>query len=330
MAKIKVAIFGAPLKSVFIDPNATAGATVGTDLFMPDGSVATIAALKTALGVTNGAAAATPGAGFAHRLLSGLELGDDHPQYLRKDTLTADGDMYMRASGLVVRLPIGTNHQVLMSTGSAPQWTTLFANPAASIGLAAINGTASTAMRSDAAPALNVGIVPTWTAQHTFNLTPLVGAIKVVLESRSVATGTGLSGGGDLSANRTLSVDDSHFATVALTGAYSDLSGAPTVSQDKFYSRQTPATGFAITVANNVSTLILDPAGVLATGDVTLPAAPVDGHIVRITTSQDITALTMHANAGQTLIPAFSTTLAAGIGISYIYVPAVTSWYRLH
>ena len=42
------------------------------------------------------------------------------------------------------------------------------ANPTASIGLTATNGSASTFMRSDAAPALNQAIVPTWTGQHTF------------------------------------------------------------------------------------------------------------------------------------------------------------------
>lgn len=44
------------------------------------------------------------------------------------------------------------------------------ANPTASVGLAAVNGAATTYMRSDAAPALNVGISPTWTGSHTFTL----------------------------------------------------------------------------------------------------------------------------------------------------------------
>lgn len=48
--------------------------------------------------------------------------------------------------------------------------TTSFANPTASIGLSAVNGSASTAMRSDAAPALSQSITPTWTGLHTFNL----------------------------------------------------------------------------------------------------------------------------------------------------------------
>ena len=48
-----------------------------------------------------------------------------------------------------------------------------------------------------------------------------------VPQSRRINTGTGLLGGGDLSADRTLTVDDSHWATVAFTGAYSDLTGTP-------------------------------------------------------------------------------------------------------
>lgn len=43
------------------------------------------------------------------------------------------------------------------------------ANPTASIGLTAINGTANTALRSDGAPALSQSIIPTWTGFHTFN-----------------------------------------------------------------------------------------------------------------------------------------------------------------
>ena len=45
----------------------------------------------------------------------------------------------------------------------------LGANPTGTIGLTAVNGSATTYMRSDAAPALGVGIVPTWTGIHTFS-----------------------------------------------------------------------------------------------------------------------------------------------------------------
>lgn len=48
------------------------------------------------------------------------------------------------------------------------------ANPTASVGLTAVNGSASTAMRSDAAPPLSQAITPTWSGQHTFSLLPIV------------------------------------------------------------------------------------------------------------------------------------------------------------
>lgn len=46
--------------------------------------------------------------------------------------------------------------------------SSLTANPSASVGLSAVNGSASTFMRSDAAPALSQSISPTWTGNHTF------------------------------------------------------------------------------------------------------------------------------------------------------------------
>lgn len=57
---------------------------------------------------------------------------------------------------------------------------TAFANPTASLGLAAINGVATTAMRSDAAPALSQAIAPTWTAQHIFSLSGATNAAILV------------------------------------------------------------------------------------------------------------------------------------------------------
>jgi len=46
------------------------------------------------------------------------------------------------------------------------------ANPTASVGLSAVNGVASTFMRSDAAPALSQSIAPTWTGNHSFTALP--------------------------------------------------------------------------------------------------------------------------------------------------------------
>lgn len=79
---------------------------------------------------------------------------------------------------------VGTAGQVLTSQGGSPMtWTTVTginsANPTATVGLSAVNGTASTFMTSDSAPALNQGISPTWSGLHTFaNNLALSGSIS--------------------------------------------------------------------------------------------------------------------------------------------------------
>lgn len=57
------------------------------------------------------------------------------------------------------------------------------ANPTSSVGTSAVNGVASTFMRSDAAPAINQGISPTWTAAHQFNFPSTATAPSVQLSS---------------------------------------------------------------------------------------------------------------------------------------------------
>jgi hypothetical protein len=47
------------------------------------------------------------------------------------------------------------------------------ANPTGTVGLAAVNGVATTVMRSDAAPPLSQAITPTWTGLHTYLMTAL-------------------------------------------------------------------------------------------------------------------------------------------------------------
>jgi len=53
------------------------------------------------------------------------------------------------------------------------------ANPTATIGLTAVNGSAGTFLRSDGAPALSQAIAPTWSAQHIFGLTNATGALQI-------------------------------------------------------------------------------------------------------------------------------------------------------
>jgi hypothetical protein len=92
-------------------------------------------------------------------------------------------------------------------------------------------------------------------------------------------------------------------------------------------SVQAPTTGFAITIAAGITRLILNPAGTLASGTITMPAAPVDGQIVEISTTQTVTALTVSANTGQTISGAASTIVATA-GLSWAYELSLTKWIR--
>lgn len=75
----------------------------------------------------------------------------------------------------------------LFSCGtSGPGGITGLANPTGTIGLTAVNGVATTAMRSDGAPPLSQGIAPTWTAQHIFTLSGAAranAAVKLVADT---------------------------------------------------------------------------------------------------------------------------------------------------
>jgi hypothetical protein len=93
------------------------------------------------------------------------------------------------------------------------------------------------------------------------------------------------------------------------------------------YEYQAPLTGFSYTFPVGITTLILNPAGTLATGTVTMPAAPADGMTVSISSSQIITLLTVSANTGQSIVSAVTTLLAGG-GAKYIYRATGTTWYR--
>jgi hypothetical protein len=89
---------------------------------------------------------------------------------------------------------------------------------------------------------------------------------------------------------------------------------------------QTPVTGFSFTIDDNCWHLIIDPAGTLATGTITMCPNPFDGQLVKIVFSQAITALTVAANTGQSIL-GNPTTIAAGGIIDAIYMIGNTTWY---
>lgn len=100
------------------------------------------------------------------------------------------------------------------------------------------------------------------------------------------------------------------------SGAYNDIT----------YSFQNPATGFTITLANNIWHTILDPAGTLATGTITMPLNPGDGMIVNVRSSQVVSALTVSPNTSQSIKGAPSS-FAVGGTFECMYHATNTTWY---
>jgi len=132
-------------------------------------------------------------ASFIYSIVAGTVSTGSIPSELRLGTTPVGGGPTERlrissVGALGIAGPnYGTAGQALISGGAAapPAWGNVgltgasFANPTASVGLTAVNGSALTAMRSDGAPALNVAIAPTWSGAHTFNsAVDLAGILK--------------------------------------------------------------------------------------------------------------------------------------------------------
>lgn len=90
-----------------------------------------------------------------------------------------------------------------------------------------------------------------------------------------------------------------------------------------------PLTGFSLSVTDDTRDIhvILNPAGTLATGTIVLPATPRDKQLVIVTTSNEITALTI--DGGSATVQGDPTTLAAGGFFTMKYDTTTTTWYRV-
>jgi hypothetical protein len=166
VGRIRIPVPGTIGKSVLIDP-AAASKTAALE--------ARITALERLL---------SGSAGTAHKNLSGLQVGDDHPQYAQHASaetisgawnfstiMTIQGDTLReyiedRVGALVVdSTSIDFTYSDASGTLTA---TTINANPSGLIGMSAVNGTAATPLRSDGRHAIDPAIAPTWTGVHTF------------------------------------------------------------------------------------------------------------------------------------------------------------------
>ena len=94
-----------------------------------------------------------------------------------------------------------------------------------------------------------------------------------------------------------------------------------------------PTTGFNITVPTPVSEqqwMLIQPAGTLATGTITLPlnTSTPDGTEILVTTTQQITLFTLSLN-GAVAAYGDPTTLAAEDRFRMRFYQATNSWYRI-
>jgi hypothetical protein len=105
---------------------------------------------------------------------------------------------------------------------------------------------------------------------------------------------------------------------------------SPTLSVNLYV----PGSGFNITVPTPVSQdqwMLLQPAGTLATGTITLPlnTGVPDGTTILITTTQEITSLTIALN-GATALYGGVTSLAAGAATAIRFYQPTNSWYQIN
>jgi hypothetical protein len=105
---------------------------------------------------------------------------------------------------------------------------------------------------------------------------------------------------------------------------------SPTLSVNLYV----PGSGFNITVPTPVSQnqwMLLQPAGTLTTGTITLPlnTGVPDGTTVLITTTQEITSLTIALNGASAIFGAV-TSLGAGCAAVYRFYQPTNSWYNIN
>lgn len=92
------------------------------------------------------------------------------------------------------------------------------------------------------------------------------------------------------------------------------------------YDYQVLTTGFTYTFAAGTQVLVAVPAATLATGTITMPSAPADGMVITIQSSQQITALTLNGNTGQTVVGT-AVQIVPNQPLSWVYRLTNTTWY---
>jgi len=88
-----------------------------------------------------------------------------------------------------------------------------------------------------------------------------------------------------------------------------------------------PLTGATVTINNNTSVVVIDPAAAIATLTINMPSAPLDGQIVHIVLTQAVTTTLTHSGNGNTLLHPLRLSVQSVQTGGWYYRLADTTWY---
>jgi hypothetical protein len=134
-------------------------------------------------------------------------------------------------NGISWGININTNEITAAYSGSGSSGS---ANPSATIGLSAVNGTAPTFMTSDSAPPLSQAIVPTWSGLHTFGAGLTISAGSFTLNGHTLTLSANASVGGTNTGDQTAANPTASVGLSAVNGvsaSFMRADGAPALSQ---------------------------------------------------------------------------------------------------
>lgn len=124
-----------------------------------------------------------------------------------------------------------------------------------------------------------------------------------------------------LTTNTTATISAPASGTYTLPPVAGTLSGAAQVLQ---YAA--PATGATVTVAAATQSLVLNPAADISELTIALPTTPADGKLVRVSSAQAVTTLTITDGAASGV--GYPTAMTDNSFFALIYREADTTWYR--
>ena len=95
------------------------------------------------------------------------------------------------------------------------------------------------------------------------------------------------------------------------------------------YQYYAPTGNVTYTMFSNISRCILNPSGTITNMAVTLPSANIDGMVVTLSSTTQITNLQVNPNSGCTLTPGANVLLTGGTGITYFFQKSAGKWLKI-